>query len=309
MTVSKAIRAGLAAAGRAKFLVFIFYACNLLVAAIVAAPMHDAIKAHLGGSKMSEELVRGLNSAWLGEFQIANEGFLRGFSTAIVFAGIAFLLLNTILSAGAFEVFVRGEGAGMHAFGRGIGKYFARFVRLAIFASFLYFVVFWFWNGPVEGWIRGAYRATALEGTQFYLLRVRDVLLIFTLFMLNATVEYAKANLVVRQRRSALVALGAGVGFVVRRFGRVMGIYLGITVLTALAIAVYIVFAIYYPLQSASAWVILGWLVVAQALLWVRWMFRLSSWGAAVAFYQSQLPATEPVPQPAPAAEAAAMSS
>ncbi len=306
MKVSEAIRAGLAAARRAKFLVFIFYACNLLVAAVVAAPMHDAIKAHLGGSKMSGELVRGLDSAWLTEFQIANEGFLRGFSTAIVFAGVVFLLLNTILSAGAFEVFVRGEGAGMHAFGRGVGKYFARFVRLAIFASFLYFVAFWFWNGPVDGWIRGAYRASALERTQFYLLRVRDVLLLFTLFVLNTMIEYAKAGMIVRQRRSSFVALLGGIGFVLRRFGRVMAIYLGIAVLTAAAIAAYVVFAIYYPLQSASPWVILGWLLVAQVLLWLRWMFRLSSWGAAVAFYQSQLPAAEPVLEPAPTADAAA---
>ncbi len=306
MKVTEAMRAGLAAAGRAKFLVFIFYACNLLVAAIVAAPMHDAIRTHLGGSQMSEELVRGLNSAWLGEFQIANEGFLRGFSTAIVFAGVAFLLLNTILSAGAFEVFVRGEGAGMHAFGRGVGKYFARFVRLAILASFLYFVAFWFWNGPVDSWIRGLYRHSALERTQFYLLMARDVLLVFTLFALNAMIEYAKTNLMVRQRRSAFAALVMGIGFVLRRFGRVMAIYLGITVLTALAIAAYVVFAIYYPLQSASPWVILGWLLVAQVLLWLRWMFRLSSWGAAVAFYGSQLPTAEPVPQPAPTAEAAA---
>ncbi len=306
MTVSKAIRAGLAATRRAKFLVFIFYACNLLVAAVVAAPMHDAIKAHLGNSKMSEELVRGLNSAWLTEFQIANEGFLRGFSTAIVYAGVVFLLLNTILSAGAFEVFVRGEGAGMHAFGRGVGKYFARFVRLAILASLLYFIAFWFWNGPVDGWIRGAWRQSALERTQFYLLLARDVLLVFTVFVLNAMIEYAKADLTVHQRRSAFAALMAGMGFVLRRLGRVLGIYLGIAILTGLAIAAYVVFAIYYPLQSASVWVILGWLLVAQVLLWLRWMFRLSSWGAAVAFYQAQLPAAELLPEQQPAAEAAA---
>jgi hypothetical protein len=249
-----------------------------------------------------------MSSAWLAEFQIANEGFLRGFSTAIVFAGVVFLLLNTILSAGAFEVFVQGQGAGMHAFGRGVGKYFARFVRLAIFASALYFVAFWFWNGAISWLLNRVFHNSALERTEFYSLLARDLLLVFTLFVVNTMVEYAKTSMIVRQRRSAFLALMAGTGFVLRHFGQVMAIYLGITVLTALAIAAYVLFSIHYPLQSASDWVILGWLLVAQALLWIRWMFRLSSWGAAVAFYQSQLPAAEPLPesQPAPTAEAAA---
>src|SRR5512146_3276778 len=168
MTASKAIGSGLCAASRIKFMVFIFFACNLLLAA-VAAPMHDAIAAHLGNSQMGEELVKGFSAAWLAEFQIANEGFLKGCSTAILYAGILFLALNTILSAGAFEVFAQGEGAGMHAFGRGIGKYFARFVRLALMASLFYFVAFWFWNSLVDGWIRAIWRNSVLEVPEFWL--------------------------------------------------------------------------------------------------------------------------------------------
>src|SRR5512138_1593164 len=193
MTVTQAISSGLCAAARAKFLVFIFFACNLLVAAVVAAPMHDAIAAHLGTSKMGEELVRGLSSAWLAEFQIASEGFLRGFSTAILYAALVFLLLNTILSAGAFEVFAQGNGAGMHAFGRGIGKYFARFVRLAIMASLFYFVAFWFWNSLVDGWIRAIWRNSVLEVPEFWLVLLNNLLLLATVLAVNAVVDYAKA--------------------------------------------------------------------------------------------------------------------
>ncbi len=303
MKVSKAISSGLCAAARAKFLVFIFFACNLLVAAVVAAPMHDAIAAHLGNSKMGAELVRGFSAAWLTEFQIANEGFLRGFTSAIFWAALLFLLLNTILSAGAFEVFVRGEGAGMHAFGRGLGKYFARFVRLAIVASALYFVAFWFWNGPVDGWIRAGWRDSVLERTEFWLLFARDVLLLATALAVNVVVDYAKADLVIHQHRSAVASLGHAAGFVLRHFGRVMTIYIAVGLLSVAAALVYAVFARYFPQDSAVT--VLSWFLVAQVLMWFRWMFRLASWGATTAFYGTHLAASEPQPQPEPIVEAA----
>ena len=105
MTVSQAISTGLAAAWRNKALVTLFFACNLLLAAAVAAPMHSAIADHLGNSMTANELARGFSAPWLTEFQLAYSGFLKGFSTAIVYGGILFLVLNAVLSAGAFEVF------------------------------------------------------------------------------------------------------------------------------------------------------------------------------------------------------------
>ena len=297
MTVSKAIGSGLCAASRAKFLVFIFFACNLLLAAALAAPMHDAIAAHLGNSKMSEELLGGLSSAWLNEFSLATQQFRSGFSTALIYGAVLFLALNTILSAGAFEVFVRGQGAGMHAFGRGIGKYFARFVRLAILASFLYFIAFLFWNGLVSWAIRSWFHNSALEKTEYYVLWVHDALLVLTVLVVNALVDYAKADMIIDQHRSALASLGHGAGFVLRLFGRVMAIYLGIGIMAVAAMFLYAVFARYFPQSSVAT--IFIWFVVAQAFLWLRWLFRLASWGAAVSFYRAHLPAPEPEPQPA----------
>jgi hypothetical protein len=309
MKVTTAIRSGLCAASRNKFLVFIFFACNLLLAAAVAAPMHDAMAAHLGDSKMSADLVTGFSSAWLTEFQIANEGFLRGFSTAILYAGILFLALNTILSAGAFEVFAQGEGAGMHAFGRGLGKYFVRFLCLAIAASVLYYVAFWFFNGPADGWIRRPFEKTVFERTEFWLLLARDLLLLLVVLVVNAMVDYAKATIVAVPRPTrfplfaAIAALFRGMGFVLRQFVRVMAIYIGVGLFSVAAILIYAVFARYFPQHSVAT--IFFWFLVAQVLLWFRWMFRLASWGATVAFYQSHLPVVEPAPQPAPAEAAA----
>ena len=102
MTVLQAISAGLGAAWRNKAVVALFFACNLLLAAAVAAPMHSAIADHLGNSMTANELARGFSASWLTEFQLAYSGFLKGFSIAIVYGGILFLLLNAVLSAGAF---------------------------------------------------------------------------------------------------------------------------------------------------------------------------------------------------------------
>jgi hypothetical protein len=291
MTMSRAIGSGLLGTGRTKWMVSIFYACNLLLAAAIAAPMYTAIADHVGNSAVGEQLAKSFSAAWLAEFSISHSEFLRGFSITVVYAGILFLALNTVLSAGAFEVFRQGEEARLHAFGRGMGKFFGRFARLAVVTSFLYFVVFWFLNGPVNHWLELPFRNSAVEAWHFYLNLGRVALLGFLVVVVNLMVEYAKADIVIHEHESSLAALGHGAGFVLRRFGQVLGIYVVLGLLTVGCIAVYGVFAYFFP--QSSVLTIFFWFLVAQALLWLRWMFRLASWGAAVAYYGAHAPSQE----------------
>ncbi len=307
MTVSQAISAGLAAAWRNKAVVSLFFACNLLLAAAVAAPVHSAIADHLGHSMMANELARGFSAPWLTEFQLAYSGFFKGFSIAIVYGGILFLLLNAVLSAGAFEVLSRAErvepedsgqapvslGWSMHAFGRGLGRFWGRFLRLTAIASIFYYALFWFWASRVAQFDRWLFRDGVREAPHFYLEWLRWALLFGCCFVVNAIVDYARAALVAHPHRSTLAALGEGAGFVAGRLGRVMAIYLGLGALSALAVLAYAGFARFFP-QSSVITVFL-WFVVAQILLWIRWLLRLSSWAAALAFYQSRS-APAPVP-------------
>jgi hypothetical protein len=280
------MKAGLRATRRAKWMVLIFFACNLLLAAAVAAPMHGAIADHLGHSKYGQELTRDFSAAWLTEFQIANDAFLKAFSISIVYTGILFLALNTVLSAGAFEVYARGEAARMHAFGRGIGKYFFRFARIVLIASVVYFLAFWFWQGPVARGVERLFRNSVEERWHFYLQWLRWGLLFATVFVINVVVEYAKADIVIDEHLSALGALGHAAGFVVAHFRRVMAIYVALGALTFVTMLAYAAFARYFPQRNVPT--VLTWFVVAQILLFLRWQFRLASWGAAVTYYGAQ---------------------
>jgi hypothetical protein len=286
MTAFRAISSGLTAGWHAKWMVFLFFGCHLLLAAAVAAPLHSAIADHVGTSGVGEELARGFSAAWLTEFQIAYQTFLKSFSIAIVYAGILFLALNTVLSAGAYEVFAGGEGARLHAFGRGVGKYFSRFVRLALIASALYFVVFWLWNDVAVRRLDRWFEDSTREAWHFRLNLARVALLLASAMLVNLLVEYARADIVVRQRESTLAALGQAAGFLLRRLRSVLFIYLSLGLLTGLAIAAYAVFARYF-LQDRPATILL-WFIVAQALFWLRWLFRLSSWGAGLEYYRSR---------------------
>lgn len=296
MTVSQAVSAGLAAGWRNKALVSLFFACNLLLAAAVAAPMHSAVVDHLGNSMTANELARGFSASWLTEFQLAYSGFLKGFSTAIVYGGILFLVLNAVLSAGAFEVFARGGRAqpedggflhwSMHAFGRGLGKFWGRFLRLTAIASVCYYALFWLWTSRATQFNRWLFRDGVREAPHFYLEWLRWALLCFCCFVVNAVVDYARAAMVAHPDRSMLAALGAGAGFVAGRPGRVMAIYLGLGLVPAVVVLVYAAFARFFPQSSAIT--VFVWFVVAQILLWMRWLLRLSSWAAAVAYYENR---------------------
>ncbi len=294
MTSRQAISRGLSAARRTKWMVFLFFGCNLLLAGAVAAPMYKAIAEHVGNSAVGQQLVQGFSGSWLAEFQIAEAPFLHGFSTTIAYMGVLFLLLNTVLSAGAFEVFRQAESAsmaelgrrswGMHAFGRGVGKFFGRFLRIAVAASVFYFVAFWLWQGAAARLLDWWFQDTVPEGWHFYLNWLCWALLFANVFIINAVVEYAKTDIVADEHPSALAALGHAGGFVLTNFRRVMAIYLGLGAAAAATILVYAAFARYFPQTSVVT--VLVWFLVAQTLLWVRWMLRLSSWAAAVAFYR-----------------------
>ena len=289
MTARQAIRAGLRAAARNPWMVWLFFAANLLLAAAVAAPMHTTISDYLGKSAAGHDLVTGFSAAFLSEFQLLNAAFLKGFSIAIVYAAIVFLVLNTALSAGAFEVFYRGAGATAHAFGRGMGRYSGRFFRVAAIASFLYFIVFWFFNHLVAHIVDQVFGGGVREVWVFYMDWVRWALFFLCVIAVNALVDYAKADLVADDHSSVLAALGHAGGFMWRNLGRVFRVYLALALLSGLAIVVYAAFARFFPQHSPLT--IFVWFLVAQALLWLRWMLRLAQWGAATALYGRVAPA------------------
>jgi hypothetical protein len=287
MTVGSAIRAGISQARRNHWLVWIFFCCAILMAAGLAAPMNVVLKDYVGNATVGRDLVRGFSDSWLTEFQLTRGEFLYSFSITLVFAGIMFLALNTVLAAGAYEVFVRPEDGRMYSFGRGIGRFFFRFARIAVIASVLYFVAFWFWNKPVAWLVERGFRDSPYEAGSFWMTWLRVLLLIVTVLLINIAVEYARADIVLHDHSSALAAFGHGAGFVASHFGRVLAIYLGVGIFTLMAIVLYAIFARYFPQTTVVT--ILIWFVVAQASLWFRWMFRLASWAAAVDYRRAAI--------------------
>lgn len=291
MTASQAIRAGLASAARNPWMVWIFFGANLLLAAALAAPMHAALSDYLGNSARGQELVAGFSAQWLTEFQLLNAGFLKGFGNALVYGAIVFLVLNTALSAGAFEVLYRGAGATAHAFGRGMGRYCGRFLRLVVIASVLYFLVFWSFHYLAARGVEYLFGQGVHEGAFFYMNWARWILFFLCVGAVNALVDYAKADLVADDHSSVLAALGHAAGFFLRRFWSVMAIYFALALLSGLAVFFYAAFARFFPQNSALT--IFLWFLVAQLFLWLRWMLRLAQYAAATAFYGR-------VPTPAP---------
>ena len=149
-----------------------------------------------------------------------------------------------------------------------------------------YFVTFLFWNVLIERALTGAFRDSVHEAPLFYLRWVRLALLFATVIVINAIVEYAKADLVFDDHGSALGALGHAAGFVFSRFASVMTIYITLGFLTLATIFLYSAFARFFPQSGVAA--VFVWFVVSQLLLFLRWRFRLASWAAALAFYRRE---------------------
>ena len=86
-------------------------------------------------------------------------------------------------------------------------------------------------------------------------------------------------------RRSMLLAALRGVGFVIANPGRTLGLYYGVALVGALALAVYSLLA---PGVGQSSWVgVLFAFVVGQLFLIVKLILRLALLGGETALYRS----------------------
>ena len=329
--MSRAFLDGVGRVAAAPMLIVGLYAVLLAAAVPFGIAVRDAIADHLDASARAPAVARGVNWPWWEEFQAQADGLAATFEPRVLgfaavlhnLSGLAdarwpqrtvllavtgLAILWCFLAGGVLDRLARRRRVGSAGFFAACGTYFFRFVRLALLAGGVYWLLFtvvhdWLFE-DLYGWLT---RDLTVERTAF---AVR--LGLYGLFgMLLATVtlvcDYAKIRAVVEDRRSMIGALLAALRFIRRRPFRTIGLF-GLN--GACLLAVLLIYALAAPRPVGSG-LSLGIVFVAgQVYVLARLFALLVRFASETAFFQQQLAHAEYIAAPAyqrpesPAAEA-----
>jgi hypothetical protein len=240
---------GLSRVRRAPALLAGVFILTLVTAMPLAVAMRGAIAAHLGRSLAAGAAADGVNYDWWQEFMSQASGLdatltpavigfaatldslssaadARGAATPIAAALGVYLLAWLFLAGGILDRLARQRPTRAHGFFAACGVFFWRFLRLGVIAGALYWVLFtyvhrWLLDDAYERLILDVSAERVAFFWRFSLYAVFGAALV----AVNIVMDYAKIRLVVEDRRSAVGALSAALGFLARHPGRALGVY------------------------------------------------------------------------------------
>ena len=301
---------GIARVNRAPALLVGVWAMTVLVTLPLVVTMRGEIAEHLGSSLAAGAAVRGVNYDWMQEFSDQAKGVGTTFKPTIIGLGAvldnlsafldnvsrpaivaaaaaAYIGLWIFLAGGILDRYARQRPTRAHGFFGASGVFFFRFLRLGAAQWAVYAFLF----GSVHPLLlnRVYSRLThevAVERTAF-LIRIA-LYAVFVLLVAAAALvfDYAKVRAVVEDRRSALGAIAAAVGFIRRNAPAAVGLFALNAGLFVMAVALYAFVAPGAGGGGASVWVglAIGQLYVI-ARLWVKLVF----WASETALFQGRL--------------------
>lgn len=286
------------------------FLATLVSAVPLAFVLRDALETHLGRSLMANRAADAVNFDWWQEFASQATGLGTTFSPSILgFASTldslssvidararavpltaviaVHLLVWIFLSGGILDRYARQRPVRAHAFFAACGVFFFRFLRLAIVAGTIYWLLFHYVHEwLLETWLTRLTRDIAVERTVFAW-RVAMYAAFGTLLLtVNVMFDYAKVRAVVEDRRSAIGAFLAAVRFTAHHAGAVAGLW----TLNALAfLALVGVWAALAPGAGgagASMWIAFA---LGELYLLARLAIKLQFMSSQTALFQALL--------------------
>lgn len=312
---------------RAPALIIGLWLATVAVALPFAVMLQALIGEHLGSSLAAEGAAAGVNYDWWNEFLAQTSGIgvsfvpaiigfaavmknlssvvdATGFPAVIAIAVSAHMILSLFLVGGVIDRLARDRAIGAAAFFSACGTYAVRFVRLAIIAT----VVYWLLFVPYHGWLFDELYPALIQNVTDERIAFAYRVLLYAVFLLplmfaNLVFDYAKVRAVVEDRRSMIGALVAGWRFVRRHPGAAVALYALDALLFLLVIGLYYLIA---PGAGANALAF----AIGQLYIVLRVIVRLQFAASQVALFQGRLAhagyVARPVPRwpDSPAAEA-----
>jgi hypothetical protein len=305
-----ALRDGIGRVNRSPVIIGCVFLVTLMVALPFAMLMRDALQAHLGNSMIAEQVAHGVNVQWWSEFteqagtlgktfQPGIIGFAavldnlsafadgQGRPSPLLWLGACYLLLWLFLAGGILDRYARARPTRSYEFFTACSVYFVRFIRLAPFIAFAYYVLFAVVHPLLLEQLYAEFTRDVTTERTAFLIRLALYGVFGTLVVLVSVVfDYAKVRAVVEDRRSMIGAVAAGARFARRNAKAVAALYF---LAGSLFVALLLVYAI--ASTGAGSTGMGAWLgaAIGQLYLLGRLWIRLVFFAAETALFQGRL--------------------
>jgi len=206
----------------------------------------------------------------------------------LVMLGISYALLWAFLLGGVLDLLANPGRVSVERLAAAGGRYFTRFVQLAVLSGVLYFLVYLL-GRRLYRTIGNLTRDVTEEGTVRLWILLAAALVVILLHLVRMIFDYAKIAMVcddpaVDERRNVLQSLRAGIAMVLGRPLATAGVYLGFGILAVLLMALYL--AVAPGVGPASLPGILLAFVLAQIYLIARLLLRVGLLGGQLGLYR-----------------------
>ena len=283
---------------------------TVLAALPATVALGYSLQQSFGHTLAAEKMAEGFDTGWYGEFSEDARGIERAFDPAISGVGgvlanlegwadgsivqispgliglaVVFVLAWALFLGGAIERYAFDDArrgiAGAFAAG---GRYWMRFVRLAVLSGVAYYGVYRF-----HGWLMDRVETRLLDVTEetramWTTLAVYAVTALL-LVTVRACFDYAKIAIVVEDRKSALLSAVQGAAFVITHPLSTLGLVLVIAFVSAGPLALYVWLR---PSVVTPGWGGVIW-AVAVGQLWIvaRLVLRLTLVAGQTSLYRT----------------------
>jgi hypothetical protein len=208
-----------------------------------------------------------------------------GSSSLLFFLSLLYVCVNCFLAGGFISIYAKEYPSSFTDFLMDGARYFGKFFRLALVALIVYGLFF----GLIVGWMNDSIhqwtRNEASETVPYAYYMIRNVVVLFLMSLLYMIFDYARIRMVVDDRTSALAASTAGARFAVSGFLRTYGLYLLLSVIGLLFIAVYAIIEGLIPQESYWPLVIL--FIVQQLYMLARFWLKAGFYACQTSLYQT----------------------
>jgi hypothetical protein len=265
--------------------IFWFWILNLTLAEFGTAAYRNTLHAVLDHSLYADKLLHGFNPTTFIELLMRPEtGPLRASEMPAMYFSLVFMAASVFLIPGVFRQYTSEYRVSREEFFRTCGRNLWRFLRLVL----IYAVI----AGPLAGilfGIRGALAKATEKSTNellpFYVGLTALIVIFLVLTTVRVWFDLAEVDVVVRDQGMVRKAIGSGLRYCRRFWGRLLGSYVAIS-LVALLVLVAGVW-LWHALVPANS--VLGAILMSQIML-ILWLFA-RFWQRAVAsvFYLREM--------------------
>jgi len=291
---------------RNKRYIFWFWLLNITLAEFGTAAYRNSIHAVLDNSLYADRLLHGFNLIEYFELMARPEtGSMMSSEMPAMYFALLFMVATIFLMPGVFRQYTSEYRVSKEEFYRTCGKNLWRFVRLLLIYAVIAIPLAAILFGIRGGLLKAADKSTN-ELLPFYVGLIALAVIFLIMTLVRVWFDLAEVDIVVRDQPIVRKSVGAGFRYSRRFWGRLLGAYVGISVLALLVLVGGI--WLWHVLVPASSWV--GAVLISQIML-ILWL-GARFWQRAVAaeFHLREMlvapgfsrPADlEPVPAPTPA--------